>query len=309
MRVNLASWAVTACVISLPGCYLDDLGPWRVTRDFHYSYPLKAGGKLSIETFNGSVDVTGWDQEMVEIDGAKYAPSPEAVDALRIEITDSPDSIEVRVSRPAEFRGNRGARFYIKMPRKAILDHVASSNGPVVVQGATGPTHLRTSNGSIHVGNFDDYLEARTSNASIDLADVDGEAVASTSNGRIRAENINGPLDASTTNSSIAATLAGVSSSRSIRLVTSNGPVDLTLPSGLSAGARVSTRNGRITIRMAPDISAHVLARTNNSSISSDFEMKVQGVISKNNIDAVIGNGGPLFDLSTSNAPIKLLRL
>jgi DUF4097 and DUF4098 domain-containing protein YvlB len=311
MRAKLAFSVLIACLAGLAGCEWEDFGAPRYSKDFHYSYPLQSGGKLSLETFNGAVEVTGWDQQTVEIDGVKYGPTPEAADAIRIEITHSSTAIEIHVDRPYDLRGNLGARFSLKMPRKAILDRVASSNGPIVVQGATGPARLRTSNGSIRVENFEESLDAHTSNGGIELADVRGEAVASTTNGRIHAENLKGPLDATSSNGSITADLTGSRLSRPVRLETSNASVDLTLPAGFENGARVSTNNGPITIRMPAGSNARVLARTNNSSISSDFETKVQGVVNKNNLDGAIGGGagGPLLDLSTSNAPIRLLRL
>lgn len=308
MTRKLAMWALVPCLAGLSGCDLEDLEVARYSKDFHYTYPLQSGGKLSLETFNGAVEITGWDRDMVEIDGAKYGPSQEAADALRIDISNTPTAIEIHVNHASDFHGNRGARFTLKMPRKAVLDHVASSNGSIVVQGATGPSSLHTSNGSIRVENFDDNVDARTSNGPIELTDIGGEAIASTSNGHIRVDDLKGSLDAHTSNSSITANLAEAHGSRSLRLETSNGSVDLTLPAGFDHGVHVSTNNAPITLRMPDGINAHILARTNNSSISSDFEMKVQGVVNKNNLDAAIGTGGPLFDLNTSNGQIRLRR-
>jgi len=307
MTRNFALWVLAACLAGLSGCDLEDFGAARYSKDFHYTYPLQSGGKLSLETFNGGVDVTGWDQQMVEIDGTKYGPSPEAADALRIDISNSPTAIEIHVNRPSEFRGNRGARFSVKLPRKAILERVASSNGPIVVQGATGPTSLHTSNGPIRVENVDDAVDAHTSNGAIELTDVTGEAMVNTSNGRIRVDNLRGSLDAHTSNGGITANLAG-HPAHSIRLETSNGPLDLTLPTGLDHGVRAGTSNAPITVRLPEGINAQVQARTNNSSITSEFEMKMQGEVNKNHLDAVIGSGGPLLDLSTSNGPIRLRR-
>jgi hypothetical protein len=309
MTRKLLLWALVPCLAGLVGCDLEDLGVARYSKDFHYTYPLQSGGKLSLETFNGSVEITGWDRNMVEIDGTKYGPSQEAADALRVDISDTLTAIEIHVNRPSDFRGNRGARFSVKMPRKAVLDRVASSNGSIVVEGAAGPASLHTSNGSIRVADFDDNIDAHTSNGAVELMDIGGEANVSTSNGRIRVEGLKGSLDAHTSNSSITVSLAGAHPSRSPRLETSNGPVDLTLPGGFDRGVRANTSNAPITLRMPDGINAHIFARTNNSSISSDFEMRVQGVANKNNLDAAMGAGGPLLDLSTSNAPIRLRRL
>ena len=313
MTTKLAPWVLSACLLGLSGCELEDFGASRYSKDFHYSYPLKTGGKFSVETFNGAVEVTGWDRDMVEIDGAQYGPTPEAADALKVDIANGPDSIAISVSRYKDFRDRRGARFSVKMPRKAILDHVTSSNGSIVLQSVLGPARLRTSNGSIRVSDFEGSLDAHTSNGGIELADVTGDAVARTSNARMRADNMKGQLEADTSNGSIAVSFAQVPSSRSVRLETSNAGVNLSLPSTFGApagpGVRVSTSNGQITVRLPSGVNAQVLARTNNSSITSDFEMKLQGEARKNKLDAVMGSGGPLLDLSTSNAAIRLLKL
>jgi len=311
MATKLSFGFFALLLLSVCGCGLEELGVGRFTRDFHYSYPLKAGGRVSIATFNGAVEITGWDQDAVEIDGTKSGPSPEAADALRINVNALSDKIEIRVDRPADFTnfGSRGVRFSLKVPRKTILDRIATSNGSIAVQGVAGPAHLSTSNGAVRVSNFDDNLEAHTSNGAIELTDIGGNAIVTTSNGRVRVDNVRGVLEANTSNSGITARLTGSHVSHSLRLETTNGPVDLTLPAGFTSGARVSSSNGSIVLHLPSDTNAHVLARTNNAAITSEFEMKVEGVISKNHLDALIGNGGPLLDLATSNGAIRLLRM
>lgn len=307
MRMNLALWVLAPALLHMTGCDIEDFAGGRYNQDFHYSYPLKAGGKLSVETFNGAIDLSAWDQNSVDISGTKYGPSQEAAAALRVDVDNNPDSVEVRVIRPTDFHGSRGARFTIRMPRTALLDHITSSNGAISVMGGSGPSRFRTSNGSIHVQAFEGNLDARTSNGSIELIDLAGEVLAHTSNARIRAENLKGPLDAGTSNGGITATLDQVS--RPVRLETSNSGVDLTLPPNFSSGVRVTTSNGHITLHMPGQVNAQVVAHTNNASITSDFDVKVQGALNKNHLDGTIGAGGPLIELNTSNSPIRLLRM
>jgi hypothetical protein len=309
MRVKLAVWAMMPALLGLAGCDLGDFGSARFNKDFHYSYPLKPGGKLAIETFNGAVELSGWDQDTVDVSGSKYGPSQEAAEALEVAVSNTPDSIDIRVVRPSDFRGNRGARFSIRMPRKALLDRITTSNGSIQVLDGAGPARFRTSNGAVRIQSFDGSLDARTSNGAIEVINVAGEVTARTSNGRIRAENLKGRLEASTSNGSITATLAPAQMDRSLRLETSNGGVDVTLPPDFANGVRAGSSNGPITLHMPYQVNARVIARTSNSSITSDFEVKIQGDVGKNNMDGTIGNGGPLFDLSTSNAPIRLLKM
>ena len=167
---------------------------------------------------------------------------------------------------------------------------------------------LRTSNGSIRVQNLRGSLDAQTSNASVDVIDVEGDVIAHSSNGHIHAEGLRGGFDARTSNAGVNARVARAD--RSIRIETSNGGVELTLPDGLSSDVRVSTSNSGITVRLPAPARARILARTSNSSISSDFDLKMHGEVGKNHVDGEIGSGGgPLIDLATSNGGIRLMKM
>src|SRR5690349_20327370 len=59
----------------------------RYREDFHYSYPQTGGGRISLENFNGSVEITGWDQNTVDVSGTKYAESRDLLNAVQIEVS------------------------------------------------------------------------------------------------------------------------------------------------------------------------------------------------------------------------------
>ena len=310
MRAKLLFPILAAALLGLAACNIEDFGGSdRFRQDFHFTYPLKSGGRLLVETFNGSVEVSGWDQETVDISGAKYGPTQDAVDTLKVAIDNSPDSVSIRVTRPSDRRGNTGARFVIKIPRAAHLDRVFTSNGAIRTQDGSGPARLHTSNGEIRVQALRGSLDAQTSNSSVELVDVDGDAKVHTSNGHIRTQGLRGALEAGTSNSSINARLEQVPAGRPVRLDTSNSSVELSLPANFANDIRVNTSNSSITLHMPYQVNAHVMARTTNSSISSDFEVRMQGDFSKNHLEGVIGTGGPLIDLSTSNGSIRLLKM
>ena len=203
-------------------------------------------------------------------------------------------------------RNNQGARLVIKIPRTARLDRLTSSNAAIRTTDGVGPARMRTSNGAIRVTDLNGGLEAQTSNGAIELMGVAGDVTMRTSNGRITAERIGGSVDADSSNGSIHLDIARAD--RAIRVETSNGGVDLTLPAQFSSPVRVSSSNGGITLRLPETVNARILARTSNASISSDFEIRTQGEISRNRLEGTLGSGGPLIDLSTSNSGIKLLR-
>ncbi|HEV2447591.1 MAG TPA: hypothetical protein VGS58_16790, partial [Candidatus Sulfopaludibacter sp.] len=152
IRAKLLIPALAGALLGFTACDFEDFGGWeRYTRDFHYSYPLKTGGRLSVETFNGSVEISSWDQDTVDISGTKTGPSESAVEDLKISIDNAPDSVSIRVTRPYERRNNLGARFVIKVPRNSYIDRITTSNGPIRVRDGMGPAKLRTSNGGVRV--------------------------------------------------------------------------------------------------------------------------------------------------------------
>jgi hypothetical protein len=307
MRAKILVPALAAGLLGLTACDVSDLGDMeRFSKDFHYSYPLNSNGRLWLETFNGPVEISGWDQNTVDISGTKYGPTQQAADELNVNVEHSADSVSIRVLRPSERRNNMGARFVIKVPRTTLLDRITTSNGAIRTSDGSGPARLRTSNAPIRVNGLNGSLDAQTSNGPVDLTDVDGDVVAHTSNGQIHGERLNGTLEATTSNSGVHAEIT--SPDRPIRVETSNGPVELTLPDGFGRDVRVNTNNSWITLHLPGTVNAHVMARTNNSSISTDFDVRMQGEFSKNHMDATIGNGGALLDLSTSNGAIRLLK-
>jgi DUF4097 and DUF4098 domain-containing protein YvlB len=299
---------VLAAMLTLAGCDIDDFdGGWQhFSRDFHYSYPCAPGSRISVETFNGSVDVSSWDENSVEIDGTKYGPTQAAADSLRIDIDRSAGSVSVRAVRPVERRNNQGARFVIKIPRVAVLERIIASNGAIHTIDGAGPSHFRTSNGSVRVERLHGRLDAETSNGPIDLVDLEGDAQLRTSNGHVDVRGLRGSLDATTSNGGITAKIDR--SPSDVRATTNNGSIDLELPADFAAGIRAHTSNSSITVHLPLNTNAHVIASTNNDSISSEFEMTVHGEISKTHLEGDVGKGGPLVDLDTSNGGIRILK-
>src|SRR5215510_2720648 len=120
MRPKRLISLLAVAVLGLTGCDIEDWnGGERVSRDFHMNHPLKAGGRFTIESFNGSVEISSWDQDTVDISGTKYATSDQLLDALKIDVQNTPDLVAVRAVRPTSYRGNIGAKFVIKVPRDA----------------------------------------------------------------------------------------------------------------------------------------------------------------------------------------------
>ena len=261
-------------------------GGQRVEAPFHYSYDIHPGGRLEIETFNGSVEIRSWDQNKVDISGTKYANSAALRDALRIDANAGPNSVTLRVVKPTDHHGNMGAKFVVRVPRDITLDRIVSSNGAIRVEDVSGMVHAHTSNGGVNLSQLHGPVNAETSNGAIEVSELTGNAVLHTSNGHIQADHVSGTVEAESSNGSITLNFDAPPKS-DIHATTSNSSIELSMPANSPARLRADTSNG---------------------SITSDFDVSQQRAVSKNHLEGTVNGGGPLLALETSNGSIKVTK-
>jgi hypothetical protein len=307
--LQISTIAVAALVLT--GCE-DWGGDWgssdRYKEDFQFTHELKPGGRVSLETLNGSVEILGWDRSTVEITGTKYASTEQVLQAMRIDVVAPGDFVRIRTVSPSGHRGNHGARYVLRVPRRVELERITTSNGRITVDDIEGVARLRTSNGAVKTNRLTGALEIETSNGSVDLVEHSGPATVRTSNGAVRAEGVRGHFDATTSNGSINARLTDPEPGRAVKLDSSNGTITLTMEALRNNDIFATTSNSSITLRLPPQAQAQLKARTSNSSINTDFDVTTR-TISKHSLEGTIGAGGPMIDVSTSNGSIRIQKL
>lgn len=299
-----------AAALALAGCDFDGENWGNSTRykeDFSETHPFTAGGRVFLENFNGSVELLGWDRDQVEITGTKYASRQEVMEDIKIEVVADAGALRIRTIRPPVRNCNCGAKYVLRLPRKAVLDRVETSNGSLRLEAIRGEARLRTSNGSLKVNDFEGPLEATTSNGSVEINAYGGHATLKTSNGRIRGADLKGRIDASTSNGSIDVTIAEPAAGLPLKFTTSNGSINLTLDKWTNTGLVARTSNSSVNVRLPEGVNAQLQASTSNGSINTEFEVATSQM-SKSRVDGRIGSGGPLIDLATTNGTIRVLR-
>src|SRR5262245_63686895 len=90
----------------------------RFEAQFHQSYPMQPGSRLSVENLNGSIEISGWDQNTIDVSATKYAETEQLLGQLNIEVASGPDGIRSRSTAPAE-SGNVGVKYIQTVPRRA----------------------------------------------------------------------------------------------------------------------------------------------------------------------------------------------
>jgi DUF4097 and DUF4098 domain-containing protein YvlB len=295
----------------LGGCVnFGDFGPSDAYKeDFHFTHPLSPGGTVSVETFNGPIEVMGWEQDSVEVNGTKYASSQSVLDALKIDVSSSPGSVRIRVIRPLDTHWHMGVRLSIRVPHKAVLDRISTSNGQIRIEDVEGGMRVQTSNGAVRLSRLKGPIEARTSNGAIEAEDIEGNTKMHTSNGSIRAEVMHGSFEGYTSNGSINARLKDLGATWPVRAESSNGRIELSVDGRQLPEIRASSSNSSIVLRLPASANANVRAHTSHSSVTSEFSgLHDDGGRRHSEMNGTIGSGGPLIELSSSNGSIKIVK-
>ena len=197
------------------------------TERFLESYQLKSGTIIDIYNQNGSVTISGWDQDKVEISAVKESyRGQEALDQVDIFI-DIAKKMTIRTIFP-EHDTHVTVSYDIKIPEDLMVEVIECSNGNINLDGVAGNPVIITSNGTVTVKNINGAVTAQSSNGDITVIGVKSLGDLRTSNGNINAE------------------LLLLHDNLDIR--TNNGSITLALPANLRADLEASTANGTISI-------------------------------------------------------------
>lgn len=282
----LAGGALSACTISVDNQGFIE----RVEKRFS----VAGVADLDLHTFDGRVEVRGWDRPEIVVEIEKRAEDKEAVD--KIEILASQDGQQVKVD--VRHNGSRtfvgfgsftspSARLIVSVPTKTNLT-VRSGDGPLVVERVEGKLELRSSDGSIRATETSGDLFVESGDGSLTLEDVIGRIEARTEDGTIR--------------------ISGVPTA--LRARSGDGSVVLRIRRGavMAEDWMVATRDGSISAELADDFNAMIEAEPGDSRARSDLPLEdVEGGTREHpTLRGRLGSGGKMFVLRTGDGSIRL---
>jgi len=215
----------------------------------------------------------------------------------------------------------RDVEYRIRVPFQFSVD-VATSGGPISVDGLKGEVNAHTSGGSLHFNHIDGPVTGRTSGGSITLAGVKGRTAVHTSGGSIHVSDVAGDVDASTSGGSISVDRV----SGSVRAHTSGGSISLdgatgAIDASTSGGSvtawllaqpqqecRLSTSGGSINVSLPKDAHLNLDASTSGGRVSTDFPEHAMSDRHHRALRVPLNGGGPLLYLHTSGGGISVRR-
>jgi DUF4097 and DUF4098 domain-containing protein YvlB len=139
-----------------------------VREEFHQTYPLAAGGRVSLHNVNGAVHISAWDRNEVKVDAVKTGEDEKALKDAQIVVDARADAVEVRTKYPENCHHCASVEYTLTVPRGAALDPIKTVNGAVTVDGVSGMARVASVNGAVEVRRAEGDLELSTVNGRVE---------------------------------------------------------------------------------------------------------------------------------------------
>ena len=252
------------------------------SREFRKTVEFVPGSYLRFNTDKGSVRLTSWDQNRVEI-YARIEPPEDvdadygrrAVEAARIDVLGDARSLTISSNfDDVPYKDGVGRsrslphiHYEIRAPRSLNLD-LGADRCKVEVQGFAG------------------RIKIDTDRTPVSANDLSGEIQIKMDRGKATVTRFQGRLDLDTDRTD--SQLQAVHIEGDSRLNVRRGECELKIPD--SQGLTLNSRLGR------------------RESLNSDFGLTIKGFIDRNNVEGVINGGGPRLTLEGDRSVFHLKR-
>jgi putative adhesin len=138
--------------------------------EFVRTLPLASGGVFALSNVNGSVEVSAWEKQSVEIRARKFTRG-NVVDLNRVQIVvdSKPAEISVRTLYPEGEGLDVSVEYHIRVPAHVVLRRLETVNGSVSVRGVAGSGLLRSVNGNVELFDGAGRFDARSTNGNVHI--------------------------------------------------------------------------------------------------------------------------------------------
>ncbi|MEW5982704.1 MAG: DUF4097 family beta strand repeat-containing protein [Acidobacteriota bacterium] len=229
------------------------IGAAEVTLKEEKRFTVAGQASLDLSTFDGSIQVRGWDRNEVLVEVVKHGRDQAIVDQIAVSATQKNGTITIEVSRPAiaeavTWGTSPSASLVVTAPIQSALV-ARSGDGSITLTRLAGKVELRTDDGSIRITEVKGDLMARTGDGSVRAEDFEGSADIETGDGSVSLEGIVRRLRLDTRDGSVQLRVREGSVMESDWSVTTgDGGMRIELPEGFSANLDATTGDGRIVI-------------------------------------------------------------
>ena len=260
-------------------------------------------GQVDISNIAGSITVTGWSKDAVEVTGTLGRNVEELI------FERNRDKVTVKVKVPRH--GGRGidSDLHINVPQNSSID-VSAVSADIYVTDVLGEQRLHTVSGDVSTESAGNDLEAASvsGDVEVDGDKSDTETNASTVSGDVTLFRVSGTVSAESVTGRVIVD-EGSFSRADLNVV--NG--ELLFQAGLHKGGKLSaeTVNGAVDVELVGDVSAKIDVSTVNGRIRNCFGPEPERTSKYApgwSLRFTEGDGDGRVDISTVNGGVKLCR-
>lgn len=223
------------------------------------SAPMDSGKRLEVYNKAGSIEITGWSRNRIEVTGDLSGSS-------ELEFVTDKDRVLVKVvGRRHNKHGS--ADLEISVPKETHIK-VSGVSTDIEIEAITGQQQVNTVSGDIVTQAYDDEVYAKTVSGEVDVEGHGKESVleVTTVSGDADIENASGDITVGTVSGEIDVTGNGMTR---LDMSTVSGDIEFEGQLDKSARVDVETVNGDVLLEIQDDIPADFDLESFNGSISS----------------------------------------
>jgi DUF4097 and DUF4098 domain-containing protein YvlB len=240
--------------LALTGCTVN-VNTEGATASETHTFKVGTAPKVTLDTFDGSIEVHSWDRAEVEVIVEKQAQDDSVLQQIVVEQSQEGDAVTLRVRGPAASSHDGiqigviyspGAKLRVALPKAVTLD-IRSGDGSITVEDVSGTVTMRSGDGSIVGLRVAGDVRATTDDGSIRLRESAGKVDVETQDGSVVVNGTFTALRAKTGDGSVRVAAEKGSAIESDWLIdTEDGSVEVRLPDGVSAVVDAATSDGSI---------------------------------------------------------------
>jgi DUF4097 and DUF4098 domain-containing protein YvlB len=244
--------ALTAAALALAACDIS-IGASEYSVREEKTFTVSGPARLALTTFDGNIEVRGWDRSEVLVEVEKRGPDQATVEKIQVKAVQDGNAITIDVPKPSPlvttgFRSTPSASLIVSVPTQTAVS-ARSGDGAVTIRRVNGNIDVDTDDGNVRVEELKGDLKIRTGDGAVDARQIEGAARIDTADGNIRADGVFRGLYLETRDGAIDSTVRSGSAVESDwSATTGDGNVRLELPEGLNAELDAQTSDGRVQL-------------------------------------------------------------
>lgn len=274
--------------------------------EYNKSYAIEGRPNVHVDVDDGSVRVITSDTSQVEFRVTYVGFAIGVGGDLHVDSQQSGNQVTLTAHTNSHITvglSTRRLSTEVHMPKNADLQ-IDSSDGSIDVSSVNGNIKVHTNDGAVKAAQLAGKIDLTTNDGSVTVDGLKGEIRLRSGDGAISGGSLDGKCEASTKDGQIH--LAGRFDALSIR--SSDGAVSASAASGsrMSTDWEIQTSDGSVEVALPTDLRANLDASTGDGQISIGLPVMVQGDLSKTNVHGTLNGGGPVLRIHTGDGSIHV---